>query len=583
MAREGRGRRDDEGAGGGRGARIPQGPSFAMAVGLGAGLAAAVLAFLGAFVVGAATTGDPGEAIDVGGVQAARMLAAPGSERWKAGFGSGAAVRAKAKEWLDTELAKRKDDREKTAATKAVDEFKAGKNVSGVDWKPGFDLIFPPSDPNDDLIDAARRDSLKKAAEGVKETLVGAAIRDAGGQILVPYGQIYTPSTAPSKRVGDTSIYVLKLDGGISARQYEHPIRSRSGSVDGSAVVVLSAAGVKEPAPIAAAGAAAGAAFIGGFLVGLMLALAPVKAIRKLATDAEAIANGDLSARVSVSGPDVVQAAAKNVQRIAQLAASSAGMAAAEPQIIEQQVMVQPVAEVLEGLAPTKSFRRPDEFEIESTAKPCPELGNDYFDVVNVDAGSVGILVADIPNMRGVRGAMLMAQVRALFRAAAPGEKSPAEVLKKVNRAFAADLPRGTYVTAMYAVIDQATGICKVASAQHLPLVVWKSSVKKSAKVAPEGIALGLDAGAVFDKTIVEKAIQLERGDRIVLYTDGAISARNTSGAEYGDERFYYVLNREAPKNSAACVNFVANDVDLFHEGAPQTDDFTIVTLRKMK
>jgi len=131
--------------------------------------------------------------------------------------------------------------------------------------------------------------------------------------------------------------------------------------------------------------------------------------------------------------------------------------------------------------------------------------------------------------------------------------------------------------------VNRTTGICTVASAQHLPLVFWKVSKKASARLACEGIALGLDAGTVFDKTIAEKSIQMDRGDRVVLYTDGAINARNAAGVQYGEERFYYVVNREAPKNSAACVNLVANDVDLFHEGAPQMDDFTVLTLRRMK
>jgi sigma-B regulation protein RsbU (phosphoserine phosphatase) len=333
---------------------------------------------------------------------------------------------------------------------------------------------------------------------------------------------------------------------------------------------------------MAAAGAAAGAAFLGAFALALLLCLGPVKAMRKLAADTEALARGEFGTRVTVSGPDVVQAAAKNVQKLAATAAAGAA-AQAVPQVIQQQVIVQPVQEVQEGLAPLRGFRRPDEFEIEATQKVCPDLGNDYHDTVNVDEERVGIFVADIPNLRGVRGALYMAQVRALFRAAAPGEPSPAEVLKKVNRAFAQDLPRGVYVTAMYCVVERSTGICKVASAQHLPLVFWKMAKKASAKLQPEGIALGLDPGPVFDKTIVEKAVQIDRGDRIVLHTDGAIAARNAAGAQYGEERFYYVLNREAPKNSAACVNLIANDMDLFHEGAPQMDDFTIVTLRRVK
>lgn len=588
MARSRGSRQDDAEQGGSdargrtpeRAAKVPTGPSFAMSVGLGAGCAAAVLAFI-AVLAASAGGGDPSEAVDVGGVQAARLLAAPGAERWRAGFGTSNAVRAKAREFLDTEVNKSKDDREKGPRRTAKDEFWNGKSSGGMDWKPGFEMIFPPADPNDDLLEASRKRALTDATAAAPGTK-GAAVLDAGGSVLIGSGDVRAVSGAPSKIVGDTKVYVVAP----GVRQYEHPIKSKNGVVEGRAVVVLSMENVHADSPMLSAGLAALAALIGGFSVGFILALGPVKAMRRLAQDTDAIASGKWDTRIGLGGPDVVQHTAKSVQRIVQAAANAANAAAAEPaapQIIEQQVMVQPSAEVQEGLSPLKSFRRPEELEIEATQKPCPDLGNDYYDIVNVDDGHVGVFIADIPSLRGVRGAMYMAQIRAIFRAVSPSEQSPAEVLKLLNRAFAADLPRGVYVTAMYAVVDKASGICRVASAQHLPLVFWKAAKKASAKLSPEGIALGLDPGPVFDKTIVEKAIQLEKGDRIVMFTDGAMNARNASNAQYGDERFYYVVNREAPKNSAACVNFVANDVDLFHEGATQTDDFTIVTVRKMR
>lgn len=559
-----------------RSVKVPRGPSFAMTIAFAAGIGAAALAFLGAFFVGAANASDPGAAMDAAGVQAARMLAAPGFERWRPGFGSTASVRTRAQTWLDQQVASGRVD--KTVAQKAWDEFRAGKAASGPDWRPGFDAIFPTNDPQDQLDEAPRLQALSRVGGVAPGALKGAAVKTVAGSLIVSTGQIFAPQAA-SATAGDTKVFVLP--GGD--RQYEHPVRNKDGAIDGVAVVTLTSGSLAAASPVATAGAAAGAAFLGAFIVAFVVALGPVGAIRKLAQDVEALAGGALDTRVTVKGPDVVQAAARGVQKLAQQAASAAVSVPAEPQIIEQQVMVQPVAEVQEGLAPMRGFRRPEEFEIEATQKPCPDLANDYYDVVNVDEDRVGVFIADIPNVRGVRGALLMSQVRALFRSAAAGEPSPAEVLKKVNRAFAIDLLRGIYVTAMYAVVDRTSGVCRVASAQHLPLVFWKASKKASAKLAPEGIALGLDAGPVFDKTIVDKAIQMEKGDRILLYTDGAMTARNLSGAEYGEERFYYVVNREAPKNSAACVNFVANDVDLFHEGAAQTDDFTIVTLRRMR
>ena len=86
-------------------------------------------------------------------------------------------------------------------------------------------------------------------------------------------------------------------------------------------------------------------------------------------------------------------------------------------------------------------------------------------------------------------------------------------------------LKRGDHVTAMYTVLDVENGILSVASAGHLPLIFWKFTKKGSALLNPEGIAIGLDKGPVFEKTVVDKRIKLEKADRYVLYTDGALAA----------------------------------------------------------
>jgi serine phosphatase RsbU (regulator of sigma subunit) len=512
------------------------------------------------------------------------MLASLEIDRWKPGFGASRVVREKFDAYKAAKLAAITDSRDKQVVETAFDEFRAGKNLAGAGWKPGFDTIFPPQSADDDLLEIARKKAIDTAVGNQHGALLGAGVFDSQGTALVGQGSMVAPKqgSRPAAALGSTSVYRVSLEGGRTGCLYVHPMRNLKGAPEGEARVLLDASGAKPPSPLASAGFAALGAFVGAFVLALLMSLGPVRAMRRLAQDAEALARGDWSVRVTVAGPDVVQAAAKNVQKLGSVAAAGAA-AAAVPQVVQQQVVLLPVQEVQEGLAPFKAFRRPDEFEVEATQKVCPDLGNDFHDAINVDDEHVGLLVADVPNLRGVRGAMYMAQVRALFRAAAPGQTSPAEVLKAVNRVFAQDLPRGIYVTAVYCVVSRTTGVCKVANAQHLPLVFWKLSKKASAKLQTEGIALGLDPGPVFEKTIAEKSIQLDRGDRIVLTTDGAITAKNAAGAQYGDERFYYVINREAPKNSAAMVNLVANDMDLFHEGAPQLDDLTIVTLRRVK
>lgn len=554
-----------------------------------AGIAAAALAAAGVFLTSSKVApADEYESLDAGGVQAARLLGSMPIEMWQPGYGSTTGFRRDAEKQIEAKKSEalKGDDREFPQMDEAIRVWLAGDPSPGTKWRPGLNLLFPKKQGQEDIEKQARDEAIFKVEEKDPAGFIGAMVLDTSSgkpEGLIAYPDKTLPpeppgDKKPAKVVGDTQVFATTING-KSARWYQQPMRNRTGSPAGACVVVLSTASVKPVSVAPLAGAAAGLAFLGGLLSVLILTGGTKNALAHLAHDTDAIARGHLDAKVTIAGPVVVQHIGKSVQKIAALAQSGA---AAPPQVMVQEVVRAPVQEIAESLAPSRTFQRPDEFEVEATQKLSAEVGNDYYDVVNVDDEHVGIFVADIPQ-RGVKSSMHMASIRTLFRANCKGQTSPAEVLKAVNRAFAVELPRGVYITAMYVVVNRTSGICKVANAQHLPLVFWKLAKKASARFSPEGIALGLDPGAVFDKTISEKAIQLDKGDRIVLYTDGAINGRNPAGAQYGDERFYYVVNREAPKNSAACVNFVANDVDLFHEGAPLMDDFTIVTLRRLK
>jgi serine phosphatase RsbU (regulator of sigma subunit) len=185
--------------------------------------------------------------------------------------------------------------------------------------------------------------------------------------------------------------------------------------------------------------------------------------------------------------------------------------------------------------------------------------------------------------VRGITAALVQASTRSYVRSAAPGVLSPAKVLRTVNKSLAGELPPGRHVTALYVVINTRDGKATLASAGHLPLLVYRHAAGKIAKVNPEGIALGLDEGPLFDRSLEEGDIPLEVGDRIVLYTDGVLKVQNEEGEEYGESRFYQAVAKEAPKNSQAFVNFVGGGIDQFHLNTPQNDDITISTVKRLK
>ena len=242
----------------------------------------------------------------------------------------------------------------------------------------------------------------------------------------------------------------------------------------------------------------------------------------------------------------------------------------------------QKVAAEIHGALMSKNPPRLQGYEVETLFKPGFEIGGDHFDYFAIDDSHLGIILLDT-NVRGVQAALVMSATKAYLRMAAPGQHSPGEVLKEVNRSLAGELPKGRHVTAFYVVLNTADGTATMASAGHLPLLVYRHATGKVAKVNPEGLALGLDAGPVFDRTLQEGDIPIGIGDRIVLYTDGALNILNEDNEEFGEVRFYEAVTREAPKNSQAFVNFLGGAIDHFQLDAVQNDDITISTIKRLR
>jgi sigma-B regulation protein RsbU (phosphoserine phosphatase) len=136
------------------------------------------------------------------------------------------------------------------------------------------------------------------------------------------------------------------------------------------------------------------------------------------------------------------------------------------------------------------------------------------------------------------------------------------------------------FVTAMYCILDKTTHELAVSSAGHNPMILWRAASGEIELVNPKGIALGFDKGPVFDRTVSEEKIQLQVGDRIVMYTDGTVEAMNERNEEYGDKRFQALAAQLATRDSNQFLNLIVKSLDEHKGAGPQHDDMTIVTMR---
>lgn len=217
--------------------------------------------------------------------------------------------------------------------------------------------------------------------------------------------------------------------------------------------------------------------------------------------------------------------------------------------------------------------------DLQAFYRSAKEVGGDYYDLIPLTSQHLGIAVGDVSG-KGVQGSLVMAMTRSILRAMSPGVTSAAKTLTRVNHILAKDLKTGSFVTLIYLVLDVVGRTITVGRAGHNPLLVYHGERKTAEFLNPPGIALGFDAGPIFDRVIKETSFPLVKGDVVVAYTDGVVESMNEAREQYGDDRFRDVVAANAHRTSDEIVKALVAELDRHQGSAPQHDDITIVVLK---
>jgi serine phosphatase RsbU (regulator of sigma subunit) len=250
----------------------------------------------------------------------------------------------------------------------------------------------------------------------------------------------------------------------------------------------------------------------------------------------------------------------------------------AQQELLEKQRMQQELAiaqEIQTALLPKKLPQIPG-YEVLSYYRPALEVGGDYFDFIALKGGQHAFAVADVAG-KGVPGSLGMTMARTVIRAEAAQTSDPAETLRRANEIISPDLRSGMFITVFYCVLDPLTHRLTCACGGHNPAYhVSRAGVHP---VAPEGMALGL--GKASQYYVKDAALTLQPGELLALYTDGVTEAMNRAEDEYGEERFMASLARHQHLDLGSLLAHLIQDISDFTHGAPQTDDITLVLLRR--
>jgi serine phosphatase RsbU (regulator of sigma subunit) len=207
----------------------------------------------------------------------------------------------------------------------------------------------------------------------------------------------------------------------------------------------------------------------------------------------------------------------------------------------------------------------------------CTRAGGDYYDFTTLPDGRIGILLADASG-HGAPAAVLMAMTRTLLHTTTEHSPTPDRVLGRLNREMGRLLPPGWFVTACFAILDPSSGSLEYSLAGHLPPILLRARTGSPERLpASGGPLLGPFSQVTYDSA----RTHLERGDALILYTDGLTEAEDPEGRLLGEDAVASALV-SAPSLQPGAIRARVLDCVVRHRaGVAASDDLTLLILAR--
>jgi sigma-B regulation protein RsbU (phosphoserine phosphatase) len=230
-----------------------------------------------------------------------------------------------------------------------------------------------------------------------------------------------------------------------------------------------------------------------------------------------------------------------------------------------QRYILPPCCPVLEG------------YQMAAEYHPAREVGGDLYDFyVDPDGSMLQIVIGDVSGKSipaALYGAVFSGQIRTLFA----NPMLPAEKLAFLNRSLLARYPVQNYIAVSYLHLNLADGTgCLANGGMPYPYLVRDGEVSQ---LQASGVPLGLLEEAEYDA----HAFGLQKGDTLLLISDGATDAVDLEQRIYDPERFLDSIRRHCREEAAAFVKNLHSDIVEFAGGAELSDDVTLVALKRLK
>jgi sigma-B regulation protein RsbU (phosphoserine phosphatase) len=241
----------------------------------------------------------------------------------------------------------------------------------------------------------------------------------------------------------------------------------------------------------------------------------------------------------------------------------------AEQRALESDLSL--AARIQRALLPNPGLA-PAGWDVRYHYQPAGIVSGDYCDLFETDGGLL-LMLGDVSG-KGVAASMLMSHLHATFRSLAEGGLPLDRMVEDANRIFCQSTLAGQFATLVVGRVAH-DGSVEFVNAGHLPVLHIHGD-----GVTPKD-STGVPLGMFCDTRFPVHRLTLDQGDTLFLYTDGLTEARNRAGAEYGLHRIRTLAARHTGIEPAGLISECLDDLLSFREGLKQTDDLTLLAVRR--
>jgi serine phosphatase RsbU (regulator of sigma subunit) len=312
--------------------------------------------------------------------------------------------------------------------------------------------------------------------------------------------------------------------------------------------------------------------FLGVFLIGTYLAHPVSKIIKAI----EKIGKGDFDIYIGLKRKDEIGKIAREIEKM------SEDLRIAQKEILEKERMkrdIEIAEEIQKVLIPSQVPNIP-EYEIEFFYKPAFFVSGDYIDVIKIPFDRIFIVLADVSG-KGVGSSLLMGMIKMNTLSIVKGVTTPKSFLISLFNSLRDLIPEEMFITIAVCILER-DGNLFFTSAGHFPPILYRKNKKIFEKIEINSLPLGFSFLNITDfaDSLKEEKIEMERGDILMIYTDGLLEIENEYGENFGEERIKNIIFNSG-NGVAEIKKRLIKEIEIFRGEKEIKDDISFLIISR--